>query len=398
MAFYSWTPYVPVAERRANACKEMEKLRKQGVKIQPVELVGRTIARSFWGKAWSKHLDSFSDYENRLPRGRTYVRNGSVCHLEIKASRIEAMVSGSSLYKISMTIKPLAAAAWTKVKEQCRGQIGSMLELLQGRFSDNVMAVVSERENGLFPKPGEMTFDCSCPDWAVMCKHVAAALYGVAARLDTRPELLFILRGVDPAELISAQVALPTAAGPSEDALAGEDLSALFDIDLDAGIAPSARRSVKPAGKSTLPKKSGEQKSNTTKPTADHAHQKKFSRENGHPVVMTKLKPKATAAARPVKMSVSGSAAKPVSKRLDRHPAKPRTAPAFNPGAPTGAAVARLRARTGMTEAQFARALGVSTPTVHRWESSRGSIRLHSRPLAALVRLQKKLMVPKDRV
>ncbi len=176
MAFFGWRPYVPVAERRAKAWKAVEKLRKKGKDIQPVELSGRSIAASFWGKGWCDHLESFSDFSNRLPRGRTYVRNGSVCHLEIQTGRIEALVSGSELYKVAITIKPLPGKTWTAIKTKCQGQVGSVLELLQGKLSDHVMEVVSDRARGLFPQPGEIELKCSCPDWATMCKHVAAVL------------------------------------------------------------------------------------------------------------------------------------------------------------------------------------------------------------------------------
>ena len=136
MAFWGeWGRYVPVAERRAKARREMDKLRKKGKDIQPVNLDGRTIARSFWGKGWCDHLESFSDYANRLPRGRTYVRNGSVCHLDIRPGRIEAIVSGSELYNIVIRIKELQAATWASIKNTCSGHIGSMLELLQGKLS-----------------------------------------------------------------------------------------------------------------------------------------------------------------------------------------------------------------------------------------------------------------------
>ncbi|MCX7048689.1 MAG: hypothetical protein NTX50_24775, partial [Candidatus Sumerlaeota bacterium] len=162
--YYSgWAPYVPVAARRAKARREMAKMSKKGKKIQPIEIAGRKIAHSFWGKGWCDHLESFSDYENRLPRGRSYVRNGSVCHLEIKAGRIEAIVSGSELYKITIEIEPLKSSAWKAVKDKCRGRIGSLLELLQGKLSDHVMAVVSHREEGLFPQPDEIELNCSCP-------------------------------------------------------------------------------------------------------------------------------------------------------------------------------------------------------------------------------------------
>ena len=251
MAFWGWQPYVPVAERRARAQREMDKLRKKGQDIQPVNLAGRTIARSFWGKGWCDHLESFSDYINRLPRGRTYVRNGSVCHLDIRPGRVEAIVSGSELYRIVIRITELKAATWTSIKDKCAGHIGSMLELLQGKLSGQVMAIVTNRLNGLFPQPGEMTLDCSCPDWATMCKHVAAVLYGVGSRLDSRPELLFLLRGVDAQELIATEIALPgAAAGIAGDTLADDQLGAIFGIDLDtetdARPVPQAQRQKQP--------------------------------------------------------------------------------------------------------------------------------------------------------
>ena len=230
-----WRRYVPVAARRAKALREMNKLRKKGKDIQPIEIEGRTIARSFWGKRWCEHLESFSDYANRLPRGRTYVRNGSVCHLAIQPGRIDAIVSGSELYDVTIRIDKLKAVVWKSVKTRCSGQIGSMLELLQGKLSQQVMGVVTDRDRGLFPKPGEIKLDCSCPDWATMCKHVASVLYGVGSRLDDRPESLFLLRGVDTAELIATEMALPGDAA-SDDALADDALAGIFGIDLDTGI------------------------------------------------------------------------------------------------------------------------------------------------------------------
>jgi len=170
-----------------------------------------------------------------LPRGRSYVRNGSVCHLAMAKGRVEAKVSGSEVYDVKVTIKTLPGAKWTSLKGRCSGQIDSLIELLQGRLSDHVMEVVTHREEGLFPLPGEMSFTCSCPDSARMCKHVAAVLYGVGARLDDKPELLFALRGVDHEELIAADaekaVAAATSRGKSK-RLADSDLGEVFGIEL----------------------------------------------------------------------------------------------------------------------------------------------------------------------
>jgi len=233
---YGWRPYVSVGQRRAQARTEMNALRTKGVDVQPVVIDDRKIAKTFWGEAWCDHLESFSDYANRLPRGRTYVRNGSVCHLEIKQGEILAKVSGSDLYNIHIQIKTLPPKKWKDIKTRCAGQVGSLLELLQGKLSGHVMQVVTNRNEGLFPLPGEISLDCDCPDWAVMCKHVAAVLYGVGARLDQQPELLFKLRGVDHEELIAADaeaaVSAATSRGKSK-RLAGDDLSDVFGIDLE---------------------------------------------------------------------------------------------------------------------------------------------------------------------
>ena len=245
---WGWRPYVPVARRRAQAILKMEKLRKKGVNIQPVRIEGREIARTFWGRAWCEHLESFSDYENRLPRGRTYVRNGSVCHLDIVKGRIAAKVSGSEIYDVQVTIKPLPKDKWRRVKDSCAGQVGSLLELLRGKLSDHVMTVVTDKDRGLFPKPGEISLDCSCPDWAEMCKHVAAVLYGIGARLDEKPELLFILRGVDHAELVTedaAKAVVTKAKKADRRTLDESELSEVFGIDVaSAQPAPATADSV----------------------------------------------------------------------------------------------------------------------------------------------------------
>lgn len=245
MSYGEWAPYVPVAKRRARATREINKLRKKGTEIQPIEVQGRKIARTFWGEAWCSHLEKFSDYENRLPRGRTYVRNGSVCHLAISKGKVEAIVSGSELYRVDINIKPLSVNKWKNVRKQCAGQIGSMLELLQGRFSDNVMQIVADQNQGLFPQPSEIKLACDCPDWAGMCKHIAAALYGVGARLDHQPELLFLLRDVDHEELITADLDIQSATSRKgkRRRLAGADLSDVFGLDMEEPVTPGRKKS-----------------------------------------------------------------------------------------------------------------------------------------------------------
>jgi uncharacterized Zn finger protein len=219
----------------------MDALRKKGVDIQPIKIEGLKIAKTFWGKAWCEHLEQFSDFANRLPRGRTYVRNGSVCHLAIEKGQVEAKVSGSELYDVKILIDTLPAKQWKSLKAQCAGQVGSMLELLQGNLSSRVMEVVTERDQGLFPRPKEIHLGCSCPDYATMCKHVAAVLYGVGARLDTKPELLFLLRGVDHAELVGEEAAAAVVKAPAKKGrvLAQDSLADVFGIELGEEPAPA---------------------------------------------------------------------------------------------------------------------------------------------------------------
>jgi uncharacterized Zn finger protein len=244
--WYQFRPYVSVAKRRAQAAREVEKRKKKGEAIAPIVIEGRTIANTFWGNAWCENLESYSDYANRLPRGRTYVRNGSVVHLQIDPGKITALVSGSSLYKVTISIEPLPAGHWRAIKSRCGGEIGSLVELLQGKLSKGVMDIVTAHEGGLFPKPREIKLACSCPDWAGMCKHVAAVLYGVGTRLDHQPELLFHLRKVDHLELI--EEAVPRAGkktATKKKTLAKDDLAGIFGIELapaEKGASGGARR------------------------------------------------------------------------------------------------------------------------------------------------------------
>jgi uncharacterized Zn finger protein len=243
LAWFEYRPYVSAAQRRQSASRELARRKKKGLPVEPVTIEGRTIARSFWGKAWCDHLEGYSDYANRLPRGRTYVRSGSVLHLGVSPGRIEALVQGSSLYEVSVNVTPLPRPRWKAVVAACSGKVDSLVELLRGKLSGGVMRVVTDRDRGLFPAPSQIQMECSCPDWATMCKHVAAVLYGIGARLDERPELLFTLRKVDHLELLSAPSAPRT--GRREDALtlAPGDLASVFGIEIESQSEKGVRRS-----------------------------------------------------------------------------------------------------------------------------------------------------------
>jgi uncharacterized Zn finger protein len=250
----------------------MARRAKKGLKAEPVRIEGRAITSTFWGNAWCTNLESYSDFANRLPRGRTYARNGSVVHLTIAKGEIEAIVSGSELYEVRIDIAALPKPAWQALKEQSAGKIGTLVELLQGKLSKAVMELVTDRDRGLFPKPKEIKMRCSCPDYAGMCKHVAAVMYGVGNRLDSSPELLFVLRGVDHRELI--EQAIPTApikATSTAPTIAADDLGAIFDIEI--GDAPVAKAAA-PIPKKPAPKKAVKNAS-TTKPKKARSAPKK---------------------------------------------------------------------------------------------------------------------------
>ena len=260
MSYFGWRPYVSVAQKRRKAERKLAKLKKQGKSVSPVTIEGRTIAKSFWGKSWCSNLERYSDYENRLPRGRAYVRNGSVVDLQITKGEVSAMVAGSELYNVKISIKPVTAGRWKAICLDCAGTVDSLVELLQGRLAKGVMDRVCREGDGLFPSPGEIKLSCSCPDWADMCKHVAATLYGVGARLDEVPQLLFVLRDVDEKELlVGVEQGLPlTRTTPSAAKVLDDgDVAALFGLEMSqsASVDVSAPVARKLAPRSKTPKK-----------------------------------------------------------------------------------------------------------------------------------------------
>jgi uncharacterized Zn finger protein/DNA-binding transcriptional regulator YiaG len=372
---FGYRPYVSVAQRRAKATHKMHKLRKQGIDVQPVQIEGRKIAHTFWGQSWCQHLESFSDYENRLPRGRTYVRNGSVCHLEIAGGEVKAIVSGSELYNVKIEIKQLAQTKWSAVKQRCSGKIGSLLELLQGRLSNSVMTVVTDRHEGLFPLPSEIKLDCSCPDWAVMCKHVAAVLYGVGARLDEKPELLFILRGVDHEELIAADaVAAASLIGGKQGGrrIAESDLEGVFGIEMLAEESSSNGR-------------------HRTKP-GNGAPEKREARHSG-----SRKQNGIDAGIQPIKQKTSSQAIKnkkssqPTTRKTEMFSGKTtgtkstgHAVSTANDLFPIGETIKELRNRLDLTQSQLALLIGVSAASVSNWERKRGRLNLQPHTISAL--------------
>lgn len=241
---FGWKPYVSVAERREKAEKAAAKAQKKGITLTPV-IGGRgSIAKTFWGKAWCDNLERYSDYANRLPRGRTYVRNGSVIDLTIAEGAVQAQVMGSGLYKVAVSVAAVPARQWQAISADCAGSIETLVELLQGKLSKAVMERICTPKTGLFPAPKEISFTCSCPDWASMCKHVAAVLYGIGVRLDDQPDLLFSLRRVDAKDLVAqAGAGLPKnkKAPATTKVLDASLLADVFGIEMVEALPPLVR-------------------------------------------------------------------------------------------------------------------------------------------------------------
>lgn len=265
-----------------------------------MKVSGRKLATKFWGQAWCDNLDCYSDFANRLARGRTYLGNGSVVDLQIGSGRVTAIVAGSEPYKVTIKIKALAPKAWKSLRDDCSQSIHSLLDLLQGRFDEGVMQRMARRDGGLFPNPKEIEMDCSCPDYANVCKHIAAVVYGIGVRLDTAPELLFTLRNVDHSELITQAMAaenIEQSLTSESSMLAGSDLGELFGIELATSPDPTAK-----------PPSRAARKPRAAKPTVtivQVAEKPARSRAKRQPVASAKSRPRAPSAASKRKLSAS---------------------------------------------------------------------------------------------
>lgn len=230
MSLLGRSPYI----RHARPQKQFEQMKQKGLVAQPLVMVGRHIADSFWGKGWCRHLESCDDYVDYLSNGRSYLRSGSICHLEINQGRIEAFVYGKSLYSVTITVDKLSSQKLSTIKSHFRSRICSASDLLQGKFDYDLMVLIRDRKNGIFPHPREIRIECDCPNREGMCKHLAAVLYGVGARLDSSPEMLFLLRGINLEELATLPTAQTFETGASSvgSETAEEDRVATLDVEM----------------------------------------------------------------------------------------------------------------------------------------------------------------------
>ncbi len=254
-----YPPYVSVAEKKARAKKKLEQLKKKNPNLSPVTIEGQTLAKNWWGKAWNKNLESYADFSNRIGRGRTYVRSDAVLDLQINQNKVSALVQGSESnpYKVTINIEPIDKKIWQNILKECQGKLEKLDGLLAGEFPKELAEVFTKQATGLFPTPDEIHLACSCPDGAYMCKHVAAALYGIGARLDVKPALFFELRNVNIGELISEVIQSKTdeliakASRKSKRVIDDSNISAVFGIEMEPEITKPVKKVKKNITKKT---------------------------------------------------------------------------------------------------------------------------------------------------
>lgn len=366
-----YPPYVPVAERKAKTARQAKKLAAGNPKLRPIAADGRKLGRTFWGKAWCDNVESYHDYANRLPRGRSYLRHGAVLDLQVEPGEVTALVAGSSgrPYRIRIAIEPLDRTRWENLKKRCAGKIGSLLALAQGKLPPELLRDFCDRKIGLFPSPAEIRCKCSCPDWAELCKHLAAVLYGIGVRLDEEPRLFFTLRGVDEAELVGAEALESLTEGVAAE-IAPEELSAIFGVEFDVPdvAAPTPPPDAAPAAVAPPPFCGW---------TPARLAEWRGSLRLSQAALGRQLGVTAASVSNWERGKTPISPA--LSTRLDQL-AQPAGAAEF-----TLDEIARLRCRLKLTRAQFARRLGVSQMTVRNWETGRSRPRaVHRQALSRL--------------
>ena len=254
MGYWGYPRYVSVAEKRAKAARKLKQLKKKNPDIKPIFLEGRAIARTWWGKSWNLNLERYADYSNRIGRGRSYVRHGAVLDLQIDPGKVNSLVQGtrSKPYSVEIKIKAVNKMIWKDIKAACEGKLDSLQELLAGKFPKALNEIFMAHGKGLFPSPKEIDFNCSCPDWAYMCKHVAATLYGIGARLDKDPSLFFKLRKVKMKDLVTQAVEdktrklLKKAKKKTARVIDESDLADVFGIDIEEPVVAKKKRTRAP--------------------------------------------------------------------------------------------------------------------------------------------------------
>jgi len=225
------------AERESRIAAEVSKRRSRGEPMIPFEVAGLAkkgpTARSFWGTAWCERIERCGDYADRLAPGRSLLRAGAVYDLAVSPREVFAYVAGEELHEVLVKISPVGPDRTATLRASCAGKIAGVLELLQGRLGPETLTQLTDPDVGLVPGPGEIRFQCDCPDHAGVCAHGAAVLYAVGVRLDEEPEALLRLRDIAWTDLVAGVVdEVGRQGAPDGSGVPDADLAGLFGIEL----------------------------------------------------------------------------------------------------------------------------------------------------------------------
>lgn len=237
MYYGGFAPYQTIDELRNKNIKKKITYIKKHPDANPIVLTG-TLGKTWWGKAWNQNLERYADYANRLPRGKRYIKAESIFDFSIEQGYVKGIVAGSGRtpYEVSIQIDPLSEKDWDNLQKLCGNRIESMDLLLQGKFPQELKEQFFMKDHGLFPSPKQIHIDCSCPDYAILCKHAAAILYAVSIRLDENPSLFFELRNISMNQLIKKALGenidqlIKNSKKKSKRILDEEDIEGLFHL------------------------------------------------------------------------------------------------------------------------------------------------------------------------
>lgn len=228
-----WTDKSEVQAAQDAVKREIIRRCERGEVYTPFDApTGTKLARNFWGQAWQQHLATFEHFSGRLSKGRSYLRLGQLYNLEMEPGMVRAEVAGAALYEVAVQVKPMTQERWEQLVVRCTGRVTGMLDLLEGKLSDEVMAVMTGIDAGLFPEAHDVRVVCSCPDHADLCKHGAAVLYAVGLQFDREPAGFFKLRGVRVDDLCQGASVVLEQKNEGAVELPDADLEKLFGIDL----------------------------------------------------------------------------------------------------------------------------------------------------------------------
>lgn len=239
MAYYNRFPaYQTIDELKTKNIKKKKTYLKKHPDASPIVLEGK-LGKTWWGKSWNQNLERYADYENRLGRGKKYIKAEAILDFHIEEGRIYGEIAGSGrkIYNVDISIDTIDEQDWKQIQKVCGRRIDSLEQLLAGQFPNELKDIFFVKDHGLFPSSSQIHIYCDCPDYARLCKHAAAFLYATSIALDNNPTLFFELRGISMDAFINKALGenlddlIEKSKQKSNRILEDEDLEALFHLD-----------------------------------------------------------------------------------------------------------------------------------------------------------------------